>query len=665
MQTTATTTTTTSTLPTYPTSLKYLGGVRTRHGNAAHMIWTDDSKQIYLANQEGVMSACKLDVADLNRPRLAVGRQTMQYCWAVDFRGGVLVYRATLGWGLQRLDPVTLNVIWTQKVNDGHSVATDGTRVFCAIPGAPGYLSIRRASDGTESARLTSPEPWGRMYVTEWDAANGRLYIGAEADSKTGALGGVYIYGNDGASLKRLGKISGQTGNLAVSGTRMWRTQGGTIECWNVSNPAAPGRTGVYVGTGATDTAGRSVPISFADLCVNRAGTRAYVLYNHGGRYVDLPRGVMIFDISGSTPRLLATQAWKTDIGYYMLPLIVSLSKDERTISVSYWTYGMRLFSVVGDTFANLGSIPTTGEARDVVVDAEGHIHTFVVDMIQSFEPVSGELVGSYVTMERMEGRWAKFRDGTIITPGHTRRVYRFSAGKVQLVGSVGNVGTGSQTWSEVFEEPYLYSGTEKGLWINKVGPLDTVKKWFGQTRISNVDPGSTTSTTGARLMWIVKDGHIVWGVGPNCGVVAMDVSDPASPRVVMRDPFTFFQNGNAIGITVARGRVYAGCGDRGVVIYDAARFRRTGQIGAYVGEYVVNYVDKIGEDILFFTNYWYPKTKEGVWLFDLRQNPDAPRLIGNFPNDLPRGTAGFRARPHGNRVLFVPLYGVDVVTPI
>jgi len=105
-------------------------------------------------------------------------------------------------------------------------------------------------------------------------------------------------------------------------------------------------------------------------------------------------------------------------------------------------------------------------------------------------------------------------------------------------------------------------------------------------------------------------------------------------------------QNRNAIGITVARGRVYAGCGDRGVLIYDAARFRRTGQIGSYVDEYVVNHVDKIGEDILFFTNYWYPNTKEGVWLFDLRRNPDSSRLIGNSPDNLARGTAGFRALP-------------------
>lgn len=603
------------------------------------------------------MSAVKIDATDPARPRILATRGDSNFLWSTAQRSGLLVFYPSLGDALQRITPSTFASLWVKRLGgESHSIETDGQRIFVALEGRPGKLLVLDSS-GNELARATELDGWWNVYNTIFDPSTQRLYIGAGEDAGKGYPGGVYIYDLQQSVPQLRGKISGASWDIAVKGTKLWRQRGRSLEAWNVSNPSVPAQVGAWDGSGERGPGGTSVRPQLGHMTRNNDGTRLYVNYRSvtesgNNQVLDWNAGFMIFDVSGNAPVLLQRQGWRTATGLWLQPTSVALAPNDRVLATSYWAFGVRLFDVAGDRVTDLGTVATTGEAHDVYVDNSGFLHVFVNDSIQIVDPVSGEHRGVFVTGTGLDGGWRAFRGGTIVLPSarnaHNRLVLRIHDGVVEYVTALGNPGSGG-TWDEIFEDPLLYSATDSGLAVQRVGPFDTQAQRYPLSVLGAVD-------VGGRLLGIAKAGNVVWGVGPTVGVVAIDVSAAAAPRVIFRDAMTFGVNGNHAGIVAARGRIYAGVGDVGIIIYDATTKRRTGAISGLN----VNFLDQIGADYLVVANYWYPKVMEGMVVYDLRQSPDAPPQALIFPGDAPN--ANFRARVINGKVYRVPLYGVDVL---
>lgn len=636
--------------------LEHRTTVLTRHGNAARVAWSDDGKTVFLANEEGTMSAVKIDAGDLLRPRIVATRKEVNFLWAASQRQGLLVFHPSLGDTMLAVSPQDFSVRWTRRVGQSHAVETDGTRIYLPVEGRPGALVVL-SSDGRELARVGEPDGWWRVYSMVYDDSTRRLYVGAGDNPAEGYPGGVYIYDVSAGTPALLGKVGGPSWDIAARGVRLWRQTGRSIETWDVSDPATPRLVGTWYGQTETGPGGTPVRPQFGSMTVSRNASRLYAAYRsvteRGGHQVlDWHAGFMIFDVTGTAPVLLARQGWRTDVGYWVQPTSVALSPDQGVLAVSYWAFGVGLYRVVSDRVIDLGRVATTGEAHDVYVDNAGFLHVFANDDIQTIDPATGEHMGAYVTGTRLDGQWRPFKDGTIILPsarnGHGRYILRMRDGQVAFVTALGGPVT---TWDEVFEDPYLYSaGSDGRLYVQRVGPFDPTSRRYPLQVLGSVQVGP------GNALALTKHGNLLWTLGPDFGVAAVDVSDPSSPRLVFRDSFTFGVNGNHAGIVGARGRIYAGAGDLGVVIYSPATLRRTGAITGYN----VNFLDTVGGDFLLVSNYWYASNPDGLYVYDLRTSPDAPVLTDWFPQ--PRGNANFRSRALGARVYRVPLYGVDVL---
>jgi hypothetical protein len=628
------------------------------------MAWADDGKSLFLANEEGGMSAVKIDAVDPSRPRIVSKRGVANFLWAVAQRNGILAFYQSYGDSLLRFNPTTFSLMWGKRLgSESHSVETDGSRIFVAIEGRPGRLIVLDPA-GNELARVAEPDGWWNVYSTIYDADSQRLYIAAGENPAQQFAGAVYIYDVRQTTPELLGKINAPSWDIAVKGTRLWRQWGRSLETWDVSNPALPRLVpgGAWNGSTERGPGGTMVRPQLGHMTVNGSGTRLYITYRSvtesgGNQVLDWNAGFMIFDVSGSTPVPLGQrQGWKTSTGLWILPTSVALAPNERILAVSYWTFGVRFYEVAGDVVRELGAVATTGEAHDVYVDNRGILHVFANDSIQSIDPARGEHgehVGVFVTGSTLDGGWRPFKDGTIVLPSarnsHSRIVLRIRDGMISYVTALGNPGSGG-TWDEIFDDPLLYSATDNGLAVQRVGSFDPRTQRYPISVLGTVD-------VGGKLLAVTKVGNVVWGLGPTVGVVAIDVSMPTAPRLLFRDSISFGTNGNHAGIVAARGKIYAGVGDAGIIIYDAVSRRRTGQPITGLN---VNFLDVVGSDFLVVANYWFPKVMEGMVIYDLRQSPDAPIEAKTFPGD--QANPNFRARVIGGRIYRVPLYGVDVL---
>lgn len=635
-------------------SLEHTTTVFTRHGNAAQVAWSDDGKAVFIANEEGVMSAVKIDAAEPTNPQLVASKGEVNFLWAAAQRNGLLVFHPSLGDTTLAADPATLATRWQKRTGSAHAIATDGSRVFVPAEGRPAALIVL-GPDGQEITRVPEADGWWRVHTAAYDDSTRRLYVGAGDNVAEGYAGGTYVYDVSGSPVK-LGVIPGASSDIAARGSWLWRGTGNGIDVWNVSNPSRAVRVGGWQGSSEQGPGGTPVRPQIGPLVVRRDTSRLYVTYRSvtvtGGHPVaDWDAGFMIFDVAGGEPEFMSRHGWKTDIGQWVQPLSLALSPDQATLVVSYWAFGVRFFRVTGDRVADQGMVATTGEAHDVYADGFGFLYVFANDDIQIIDERTGKHVGVYVSGSGFDGQWRPFKDGTVILPSarnaHGRLVLRMENGRVELVASLGGA---ASTWDEVFDEPFLYSATDRGLAVQQVGAYDPATRRYPLTVHPSVDVGGA-------LLAITKFGDLVWGVGPSVGVVAIDVSAPRAARIVFRDSFTFGVNGNHAGIIAARGRIYAGAGDAGLIVYEAANRRRT---GPPITGLNVNFLDKVGEDFLIVANYWFTRVLEGMVIYDLRASPDAPRQIQIFPGDGPN--ANFRARVFGTRIYRVPLYGIDVL---
>lgn len=641
--------------------LTFLKTVFTTQGNAAHVVWSDDGKSVFLANEEGAMPAVKIDASSPRHPRIAATGHRPNYLWGVDQRRGLLVFSPTIGNAIARYDPASFTLQWMVKLPTTHSIATDGSHVYVAGEGTPGTLIVLDAS-GAILSRTRAPDAWSEVYGTVYAADTQRVFVAGKFDPAHGAPGGIYIYGVSGPAPVFLGKISESASDIAVAGGRLWTHNGPSIEAWDVSNPAHPTRVGVWTAPGVWLPGHSLMQVVFGGLAVNAAGTRLYAAYGHilvqGEIPVpNAPAGFMIFDVSGATPRLVASEDWIADGTMRKLPLTVALSPDGTTLAVSYFRFGVQLFRVADDATTSLGRVATTGEAHDVYVDARGILYVFDNDNLEIIDPRSGRHLQDIPVFDIGDGGWKPFRDGNVVARGRGPTVLGLRGGTIAYRQMLPILGT--YIWDNAFDDPYLYSGGQNGtLYVQRIavtGSGQYTATVVGSVKVPRV-PGVSSGVVG--ILAVAKRGTLVWVLGPGVGLAAIDVSRPAAPSVVFHDAFTFPQNGHHVGLVVVRGRVYAGAGARGVLIYDPATFRRTGVITGLNA----NFLDTIGENYLIVANYWYAGLPDGVYVYDLRGDPDSPLLAGHFP--APLGNANFRARVVGTTSIYrVPLYGVDLLS--
>lgn len=634
-------------------TLVHLRTAFTGHGNAARLAWSDDGRTIFLANEEGVMSAVRIDASDPARLKLAGSQGEVNFLWGVAQRSGLLVFNPSLGDVVVRIDPSTFATRWSATVGQSHALATDGSRVFVPVEGKPGTL-VTVSSDGQVLSRIEEPDGWHGVYSAVYDETTKRLYVGAGDNPGGGYPGGAYIYDVSGTPVK-IGEISGPSWDITARGRWLWRGAGANVEAWDLSDPGRPALAGMWAGQTERGPGGTLVRPQVGHMITRQDGTRLYVSYRYvtaaeGHQVLDWHAGFMTFNVTGGTPVLVHRQGWKTDVGAWVQPTSLALSPNQSLLAVSYWAFGVRVYRVSGDTDAPLGMVATTGEAHDVYVDGDGYLYVFANDDIQIMDPATGAQVGVYVTGTGFDGQWRPFKDGTIILPSarnnHSRLALRMAGGAVTLVGTVP---APASSWDEVFEDPYLYSATDRGLHVQRIGALDAATKIYAVSTVGSLDLGGP-------LLAIVKWRNVIWGTGPTVGVVAIDVSTPSAPRLVFQDRFSYGTNGSHAGMAAARGRIYAGAGDAGLIVYNAAGMRRTGAVTGLN----VNFLDLVGEDFLVVANYWFTQILEGMVLYDLRPNPDTPRQLLIYPGDATN--ANFRARVAGNKIYRVPLYGVDVL---
>lgn len=641
-----------STLP--PTSAPSLGPLSlvetlpTTHGNAARIAWADDGKTLYLANEEGGMSAVKLDASNPSLVRIAATSGAQNFNWAVAASGDVVLFRASYGGAVVRIAPTTWTPVWRKSWGEGHAIATDGSRVWIPVQGKPATLITAAAANGAEISRIVVPEGWPRIDSMRHEATTRRLYVGGKAF-------GVFIYDVRGPTPRLLGKISSPGGDIAVAGTRVWvhhaveRTN--RIEAWDATDPAHPTMTGSYVGINRQDDAGRGLTVDFGDMTATGDGRRVFVTYNYG--QLDRPAGVLMLDASGPAPTLLQTlDLTLPESPLRLEPTAVALSPDGKTLAYTAWSWGVFLFDVSRDRFSALGDgrgVATTGEAHDVYLDRT-HAYVSANENTQILSLTTGERIQAVRGPLPGDGGWRPFKDGAIVYRTMPPSVWRLHDGKVESLGKLFDMsvnGGPSQTTDLVFADPYLYAATEGGpLFVLRIGA------WNGRAYPSEVAGSFRVPPSAVHA--ICKWDQQLWLCGEDYGVVALDVSDPTRPRQIFADAFRFKQNGRHTGMVATARRVYAGCGDASVSIYDPQSLKRTGGIPGLNA----NFLDLYRGTKLIVANYWYAKLPDGMYMYDLAQNPDAPPLVAAVT-----GSPNFRVRAFSDLGLIarVSLSGIEL----
>ncbi len=455
------------------------------------------------------------------------------------------------------------------------------------------------------------------------------------------------------------GSFKCPTGNLATAGTRLWTDPSGELQCWDISSATAPRLLGRYANSPVYDSpAGGNVVTAYGQLQANAEGTRVYALYstaNIGTHAADPGKsaGLAIFDVSGNAPALLTTNEWRLTDRTSAVPLGLTVSSGG-VAAVTYYNYGVRFHSVGRDVITPVGALPTAGESRDVYVDAAGYTYSFGDYLIASYDP-RGALVSTFYDGDYHEGAWIPFKDGLVLCPGGF-------AGNQGITGwslARGAIAKTSFHWDNetsfalAFDGTHLYQGGTTGVVVYTVG---SAADGYALTPVGALQIPDLSGGTSGVLRAVALSGTTLWGTGENCGVVAVDVSTPAAPRLLRQDKFSYAINGPHCGLAVARNRVYVGCGSGSVRIYDVSRLSQTGAIPGYF----VCFLDTVRDDLLVISHYGdgiQHFSNEGVYVFDLRRTPDNPGLFASWPG---RNSPNFRSRYLGGTIMRCPLWGIE-----
>jgi len=629
-------------------------------GFAFWCVWSDDGKTLFVANSESdAMSVVRIDATSPSAPAITgkFNDGATYRAWAIAQRRGILVVRPSYGTRLAGMDPVRFTPIWEIDLGAGtHAVATDGASVYVPLESSPGRVLVLDAKSGRMRGVFTASEDWSNK------GQGGTIY--GAAVHPTRPLFAVAVYGVGKVYLLDVSTPSAPTlkgtfalaggGNLAMTGTRLWidAPEGG-IQCWSVENPATPALVGTFKNAPYFDGgAGGNVVRDYGQLRVNAAGTRLYAVYSTssvpGARGHDETKdaGLAIFNVAGNTPVPLSSAGWQLANGGYAAPTGLDLSPDGETVAVTYQSFGVRFHSVRGDAVTALSTVATSGESRDVYVDASGHVYSFADYLMIPYSPSGQQLQQAFFDNDYHDGQWIPFRDGLIITPSGfagNRGIasWRMQDGTIQRTSFFWD---NEASWSLAFDGTYLYQGGQTGVVVYAVDAAPT----YALRQIGAVDTGP--------LRAVALNGPVLWGTGPQVGVVAVDVSRPTAPMQVYRDAFTYATNGDHVGMVVAKGRVYAGCGNKSVRIYDPARRVFTGSIPGYF----VTFLDSVQADLLVVSHYGdgvQVFSNEGVYVHDLRRTPDAPTLFAHWPTS---NSGNFRSRVINGKIYRCPLWGIE-----
>jgi hypothetical protein len=481
-----------------------------------------------------------------------------------------------------------------------------------------------------------------------YEATARRVYVGGQAF-------GVFIYDVRGATPRLLGKIPSPGGDIAVAGTRVWLhnvvRDTNRIETWDTADPAHPTMTGSYAGMNRQDDAGRPKTVDFGDMVATGNGRRVFVTYNYDR--LDWPAGVLMLDASGPAPTLLQTlDLILPELPLRLQPTAVAVSPDGKTLAYTAWAWGVFMFDVSRDRFSPFGDgrgVATTGEAHDVYLDRT-HAYVSANENTQILNLATGERIQATRGPLPGDGGWRPFKDGAIVYRTMPPSVWRLHDGKVDSLGRLSDMsvnGGPSQTTDMVFANPYLYVATEGApLFVLRIGA------WNGTEYPSEIVGSFPVPASAVHA--ICKWGQQVWLCGDQYGVIALDVRDPTRPRQIFADAFRFKQNGRHTGMAATARRVYAGCGDASVPIYDPQSLKRTGSITGLNA----NFLDLYDGTKLIVANYWYAKLPDGMYVYDVAQNPDAPRLVATVTNG-----PNFRVRAFNELGLIarIPLSGIEI----
>jgi hypothetical protein len=620
------------------------------------MAWSDDGRTIYLANEEGYTSNIKLDVSDPAQIKIAAAQSFINYSWAVYARNGIVLYRESVGGAVVRVDPKTWTKMWSWSGGHGHAITSDGKQVFVPIEGNPAGLAVLDIANGVEVRRLVVSHQWPQVYSVGLNEAAHLLVVGAQT-------GGTAIFDTSDGKLRQIGQIDDPAWLLELVGTKLYTFNGPAIVVWDLATPTAPLKAGAWLIP--VNRKGR--PPAINDLTVapdRRRMFATFMSFDGGNADLESPAGVFMLDVTGPTPILLQTLDALMPGGHrrFTHPLSVAVSPNSRMLAFTEFAWGVFLYDVSHDRFTPYSrdgwGFVTTGEARDVYIDGK-YVYVWAHDNMQIFDLATGSRTAA---IPSDDGGWRPFRDGHLIMRGSPQlNVVHVGNGTARGVTQLTDLAAHGSTMNWVndvlFDDPYVYAAGEGGhLHIGKVSP------WNGTTYpyapLANHSVSSNPSPRNI-AMALCKLGKLVWVSGAGFGVVAVDVSDPAHPRTVFEDQFSYRFNGFTSSAATAA-RVYVGCGDQGVRIYDPRSLKLSGTLaGSASGNGLsVNFVDVYKGAWIIIANYWYPQLAEGMYVYDVSTTPDAPRLVRSFPLG-----ANFRVRAFDSLGLIVRvgLGSVDV----
>ncbi|HKV44991.1 MAG TPA: hypothetical protein VJT32_10020 [bacterium] len=379
--------------------------------------------------------------------------------------------------------------------------------------------------------------------------------------------------------------------------------------------------------------------------------------YSQGNLRADLPSGLILLDVTGAVPKQLDIINNGGGAGQ------PSFSLDGKTVAMTQPRWGIFFFDVSQDKFVSL--IPkgyaTSGESHDAYVD-DGYVYCYSKESAVSvFSRATGQRIAAGIDGGSTDGGWRPFKGNILVTTrgGGAPALYRFQNGTVQGVARLYDLnvhGGPSQCTDCAWDDTrnLLYVVAESASWyVLSVDPTTYASTLVATVGLPNWSVSQAICYLPNRQqVWINGDARNAPG-GDGLGAVAFDVSNPRAPRQIFVDRFNFGQNGQHNGMASCRGRVYAGCGDQSLRIYDPVALRQTGSVQGLN----VNYLDVYQQRYLVVANYWYAKLPDGMYVYDCA-TPDAPMLVAHSPQ-----SPNFRCRAFTNLGLIanVPLKGVDL----
>jgi hypothetical protein len=622
---------------------------------------------------------------------------------------GVVYYKIAPVDGNGKEGPVGLEASITLGTNRAVALIWPG------IGGGNTYKIYRGTTPGGENTFFTT----SNNYFTDTGAVG---TAGTPAATATTAPGGLYIFDvTTPTSPTYVGKIAGDAGSFAVSGSIVFRTQfssvsmaSDTFEGWSISTPSAPTHSFGTLTVPGENVAGTGFEAyGFGTIDINAGATRLFSgysasKYGNGQPTINAPAGWVILDITGANPAILASQSdgsghprgQSVSLGVnYMSMGTLRLSPDGTKVAVSAFNFGVVFWSLSGDTATLASQFPTSGECKDVQTDTNGN---FYIPSEQAFYEFTrtGVAGGFLWEVQSSYGGFVPFKDGRFLVPGllnNGARVYDFSGGPGSNI--IYNTGLNIGRAFDIAYDPatqLLYASQAGGgpsFQVLTVGSAPS----YPLTGIGDNSGDAATQGhdfRGICAPFTVGAYTLVAQIGQDLGLAVWDVTGnqggaTSTPTRLYLESVGFGGNGRFMHAVYARGYIYAACnssfptpaiptyaknqGDGGLRVYQVTA--GTPPTITFVANYHLNgtWIDVLNNpktgtpDFLIFNSYsggaGDGNVLDGVYVMDIRTTPNDPQLIIPATRGLPGYGNGWRTRVIHGSILKVDLGGLEVFT--